>query len=137
MKDTELKRKRDRDLYATYVRCLGERGFSSTDEAADYARMQQAPQFYISARSASLTIGRIMAHCSLIGMNATSRKRIWTLYDRYKAYLADHPGCTLSREVILEEIIDGTAPEYYISFDSARRIIINERRKARRQKTRR
>ena len=130
MKDTELKRQRDRDLYKVYVRSLSARRFASIGEAADYARRQPAPQYYISARTASLLIGRLMAHQSLIGLNSNSRQRIWHLYDAYNAYLKAHPHCRLSRELVLEELVEHPAPQFFVSAGRAKHIIIYERRAA-------
>ena len=130
MKDTELKRQRDRDLYKVYVRSLSTRRFASIGEAADYARRQPAPQYYISARTASLLIGRLMAHQSLIGLNSNSRQRIWHLFDAYKRYLKAHPQCRLSREIILEELVEQPAPHFFVSPGRAKHIIIYERRAA-------
>lgn len=130
MKDTELKRQRDRDLYKVYVRSLSTGYFASIGEAADHARRQPAPQWYISARTASLLIGRIMAHQSLINLNSNSRQRIWYLYDAYRDYLKAHPGCTLSRELILEQLVEQPAPHFFVSAGRAKHIIIYERRAA-------
>ena len=130
MKDTELKRQRDRDLYKVYVHSLSTGHFASIGQAADYARRQPAPQWYISGRTASLLIGRIMAHQSLINLNSNSRQRIWFLYDRYRDYLKAHPGCTLSRELILEQLVEQPAPHFFVSAGRAKHIIIYERRAA-------
>ncbi|MBO4498764.1 MAG: hypothetical protein J5732_00730 [Bacteroidaceae bacterium] len=130
MKDTELKRQRDRDLYKVYVRSLSTGHFASIGEAADHARRQPAPQWYISARTASLLIGRIMTHQSLINLNSNSRQRIWYLYDAYRDYLKAHPGCTLSRELILEQLVEQPAPHFFVSAGRAKHIIIYERRAA-------
>lgn len=131
MKDTELKRLRDRDLYEVYRRGLEEGRFVSMRDAADYVRQQPAPQYYISSREASLQIGRIEARISLIGLNALSRRRIWRLYDNYVAFLNDNPDTELTRERILEILVDEPAPEFYIGAEMARKILQQEIAKVR------
>jgi len=133
MKDTELKEMRDRDLYETYVKAIREKEFASMGDAAEYARLQPASQFYLSARTASLLIGRIESYISLIDLNDMSRKRIWELYDRYVSYRKENPFSGLTRERILEELVEQPAPEYYLSQGRAKHIIMYERRKVRKK----
>ena len=135
MKDTELKRMRDHDLYRTFTASLRDNTFISTDEAADYARRQPAPQYYISARTASLLIRKIEKRISLLDLNSNSRRRIWHIYSVYREYLKQHPGCTTSRELILEEIVENQAPEFFVSLGRAKHIILYERKEARRKQT--
>lgn len=122
---------RDHDLYMTFVAGIRENTFGSTAEAVDYARRQSAPQYYISARTASLLIGRIENRMSLMDLNSNSRRRIWHIYSLYLEYLRDNPGCTLPRELILEEIVEGPAPEFFVSHGRAKHIVLYERREAR------
>lgn len=127
MKDTELKRKRDRDLFNKYRECLREQRFSSMAEAADYARKQTAPEYYISARTASLLVGRIEKGLSISNLNSNSRKRIKEIYAKYLEYKAHHPESRLSRETILEEIVEQPASEFFVSASRAYHIVMERR----------
>ncbi len=131
MKDTELKKQRDRDLYAAYVEGLRQRTFASLGEASEYARKQTAPQYYISARTASLLIHKIQNKVSLIDVHESSRRRIWQLYDRYQEYLRENPDTKEAREIILEKLVETPAPEFFLSGSRAKHIIIEERRRRR------
>lgn len=135
MKDSELKRLRDADLYKVYLRGLESGAFRNMSQAADYVIRQPAPQFYISSREANLHIGKILSRVSLISLNSTSRRRIWQIYDDYMAYMAAHPDNKLSRERVIEHIVDAPAPEFYISWTSARHILKREVNKRRRRWT--
>lgn len=132
MKDTELKKARDRDLYGAYVRAIQENRCTSLRDAADIARKSIAERYYISASEAALHIGKILSGISLLNLSDYSRKRIWQLYDCYQRWLDEHPGSKLSRERILEELVSEPAPEFYISESHARHIIMNKRREIRR-----
>lgn len=134
MRDTEIKQLRDQDLYETYKRVLREGQFSSMREAADYARLQPASQFYISAREAASHIGKILSCKSLIDLNLQSRRKVWQLYEMYEQYLREHPDNTLSRERILELLVACPAPEFYLSVDRAKHIIVYEQRKVRQKR---
>ena len=132
MKDTELKKKKAEALYSVYKKGLEEGLFDSLFGAGRYVAVQPAPCFYISARQASLIIGKIQARYSLIGFNPSQRRMAWRLWADYRQYLAEHPGNTLSRERVLEILVDRPAPEFYISGDGARRLLRQEIMKVRR-----
>lgn len=128
VKDTELKRKQDRALYLCYKRCRGEFVFASEREAIDYARQQPAPQYYISARTASLLIGKLSHGEDLGNLHPMSYMRIMALYERYCFYRSHNPKSNLSREVVLETLVEEEAPHFYLSLERARTIIFRERR---------
>lgn len=129
MKDTELKNKRDKDLYDEYRECLRHHSFPSMAAAADYARKRMAPEYYISARAASLLIGRLEKGLSISNLNSNSRKRIKEIYGRYLDYRTQHPECKLSREAILEEIVEQPASEFFVSASRAYHIVMERRMK--------
>ena len=133
MKNTELKRARDAALYAVYKRCLSEGRFARMRDVASAVCKSPAPRFYIEGEKASLLVGRILANESLISLNACSRRLARELYRRYKQYLEEHPGCKLSRERILEEIVEQPAPEFFIEPQRTRKILYIELKKARGQ----
>ena len=133
MRDTELKRKKAEALYSVYKRCLEEGHFASMREVARYASKQPAPRFFIEAKIASDLVGRISRKVSLINLNSNSRKQVWQLHGMYQKYLAEHPDCQLSRERIMEILVDEPAPEFYITTEGARRLLYGEIRKVRRR----
>lgn len=123
MRDTGLKKKKAEALYAVYRRGLDEGRFSSLSAAGDWCSRQPAPCFYISAKRASLLLGRIFAGISLLDLSSSQRRMVWRLHDDYRRYLREHPGTTLSRERILELLVDEPAPEFYMTGDAARRVL--------------
>ena len=133
MRDTELKRKKAEALYSVYKKGLEEGHFASMREVARYASKHPAPCFYIEAKKASDLVGRIIRKVSLINLNSNSRKQTWQLYGMYKQYLAEHPDCKLSRERIMEILVDQPAPEFYITTDGARRLLYGELKRVRKR----
>ena len=131
MRDNELRVLRNQALYETYKKGLEEGRFSSMRDAGRYVCRQPAPRFYISSEVASGIIGKILMHRSLINLNSCYRRRAWRLYDDYCQYLEDHPGCKLSRERILEILVDQPAPEFYIEPQHTRKILQKEIKKIR------
>lgn len=133
MRDTGLKRKKAEALYAVYKRGLVDGRFNSLFAAGQWCARQPAPCFYISAKRASLLLGQIFAGVSLIKVNASQRRMVWELHDRYQRYLKEHPDNTLSRERVLEILVDEPAPEFYITGDAARKIIREQVKLARKR----
>lgn len=131
MKNTDLKKERDRALYLAFKKGLGEGKFATMRDAAKYVCRQPAPRFFIEPEKASIIIGRILANVSLINLNASSRRMAWQLYRNYNDYLAAHPDCKLSRGRIMEILVYEPAPEFYLEPQRTRKIIYKERKKAR------
>lgn len=133
MRDTELKRKKAEALYSVYKQGLQEGRFASLYDAGRCCSRSPAPCFFISAKRASILLGRIYAHISLIDLNPSQRRMVWQLWHNYNAYLADNPECNLSRERILEILVDEPAPEFYITTDGARRLLYTEIKRTRKK----
>ena len=133
MRDTELKRRKAQALYSVYKTGLQEGRFASLYDAGRSVAHSPAPCFFISAKRASILLGRIPARISLINLNESQRKMVWRLWFNYKDYLAAHPDNTLSRERILELLVDEPAPEFYISTDGARKLLREEILRTRRK----
>lgn len=120
MKDTELKKERDRALYEVYKKGLNEGAFHSLREAAAYVCSQPAPQFFIDAKRASIYIGMLMVGIQPNSLNACSKRRIKELFRRYKKWREDNQESTLTRERVCEILVSEPAPEFYLSEESAR-----------------
>lgn len=132
MLDEELKYLRNRDLYEVYKSGLEKGCFRSMRDAADYVRLQPAPRYYITARTAACYIAKIRAGISLIGFRELARKRIWRIYDRYNEYVSEHPQCAQNKmEEVLEIILEEPAPEFYITRETSRKILQEENRAVR------
>lgn len=114
---------RDRDIYLAFKESLKTKDFNSLIEAADYARLSPAPQYYIDSRTASLLVGKVLKGMPLGNMFDCQRRRIESIVDSYKAYLYINPNTKLSRERIVEIIVNQPAPEFYVSLERARKII--------------
>jgi len=133
MRDTELKRKKAEALYSVYKQGLQQGRFASLYDAGRRIAREPAPCFFISPKRASLLIGRIAAKYSLINLNDSQRMMAWRLWFNYKEFLAANPDTGLSRERIMEILVDEPAPEFYISTDGARRLLFGQIKKARRE----
>ena len=134
MKDTELTQSQARALYGVYKKGLEEGRFSSLSNAAEWVRRQPAPCFYISSKRASILVGMIQSGVSLLNQGYNMRRMAWQLFRKYKEYRKENPDTDLSRERILELIVDSPAPEFYLSAEAVRHILFNEIKKSREMK---
>lgn len=131
MKNTELKRARDRALYQAFKRLLAQGGYPTMRQAASAVCRCPAPRFFIEPENASLLVGCILNGVSLDDRNMGTRRMASQLHALYLQWLEDNPGSRMSRERIMEIIVEMPAPEFYIGAQSARKIIYRERKKAR------
>lgn len=123
MNDMTLKRKRDEAIYACYKEGLEAGAFNSWRDAGEWVSRHPAPSYFVSAKLASRLVGQILSRTALMNLNDSSRELAWNLYHRYMSYVMAHPGCKLSRERILEEIVQEPAPQFFLSAESIRKII--------------
>lgn len=127
MKDTELRKEKDREIYSLYLKGLREQHFSNMHEAADWVRSQPASKFYISSKALVNYIGA-MKHGSIPPkMFSSNEKKIKILYQMYLDFVASNPDCKLSRERICEILVDEPAPMFFICHDSCMKAILRER----------
>lgn len=127
-RDTGLKQMRDKCLYEVYKEGLVEIGFTSLEMAINYARKHPAPSYFITARTASLYLRKRLRGEEIPGLHRTLQRKVDDILTLYLDYLAENPDTALSREGICEQIVDEEAPEFYIGYDAARKIILRERR---------
>lgn len=134
MRDTELKRRKAEAIYCVYKKGLEEGRFSSMREAGEWVRVQPAPCYFISAEKASEQVGMILSGVSLMDLNDSQRRKIWRLYKEYKNFLAEHPGTKLSRDRIMESIVDRPAPEFYMTAEGIRKVLRTHIKEVRRKR---
>lgn len=133
VRDTGINRKRAEALYYVYRRGLAEGRFATMFEAAKWCVRQPAPYFYISSKRASILVGKLLAGEPLSKFHSSTRRMARRLHADYLRYLEEHPDNTLSRERIMELLVDRPAPEFYISSERARKILREERKRRRKR----
>lgn len=129
MRDTELRRERDKELYSLYIRGIREHHFSNTHEAVDWVRSQPASKFYVSSKALVNYIFLIESGRKPDKMFSLNERKIHTLYKNYCKFLKDNPSCKLSRERICELLVDRPASMFFICHDSAMKAILRERKR--------
>lgn len=126
IKDIYLKQQRNRDLFSCYQEALKQHTFKTQRNAVDYVRVCKAPRFYISAHSAAEYINDLIAGRFIGNVNASSLRRINEIYKRYKELRSQDAYKNASVISICREIVLQPAPEFYIGYDLASKVICRE-----------
>lgn len=95
--------------------------------AVDYARLHEAPRFYIEGEFCLMVINRMRAGKP---MGVTGEARVRKFRELYSRFLAEKErlgGKNVSTLQICNIIVEQPAPEFYISNRSARAIIKEQR----------
>lgn len=127
MKDMDLRRRRDRDLYEAYLEGLRSGTPMTRQEAVDYARNHAAPRFYVSGDYCRLIMGKMLAGVPTGLRNGLSARKfddLWELFGKE----TEKGGLTV--EEASNRIVEMPAPSFYISWGCADKIIQRERKKA-------
>ena len=126
-KNTWLKKQRDIALFEVYQRVLKSRRFSNQRDAINFVRKSAAPRFYISAHAAVVYVNSMSAGRKLPKLNLSSRRRIEEIYRRYMNLRMQEPYAHMSTYRICQIVVEQTAPEFYIGYDLASKVICRER----------
>ena len=133
MKDSTLKRRKRQALYALYKKGLEEGKFTSMRDAGRYLCRQPAPCFYISPERASILVGRLIAGNPIDDLHKTQQRMVHKLFMMYKDFLCEHPDTTLSRVSIMNILVDGPAPEFYMTAGAIRKTLREEIRETKKK----
>lgn len=134
-KNTALRIERDKALFAAYNRAITQNKFKSQEEAIEYVRTHEAPRFYIDPWFCHVIISRLEKGKPWGVKGEPQMKRIIELYRRYRR-LRERP--EWAKRSILSacmKIVDEPAPEFYVSYRTARYIIASERERQWKQKS--
>lgn len=124
-----MKEIRDHALYLAYRTVLANNDFSTQREAIQAAIKSQAPQFFLPSKALSLHIGRMKRGLPPQNPSSSTGRKLEELYRRYLNFLVTNPDTNLRHYEICEMLIEQPAPEFYISAETAKRIIRKEGKK--------
>lgn len=125
----ELRKDRDKALFAAYNKAIATINFSSQVEAVDYVRTHEAPRFYISPEFCSIVIGR-MIRGEDPGIKGTLRiKKFEELYARYITESSKPENKNMAAREICNIIVEQKAPEFYLNYRASAGIINKQKEK--------
>lgn len=116
-----------RALYESYVSILSSGECETQRDAIERARKSQAPHFFTSAKNCADVLTKIAAGKPTGLTNPDKVRKFQELDRRAKEYRETHdewPGLLNVCRIIVNE----PAPEYYICHNTAKQIILRERK---------
>lgn len=118
-------------LYKSYMEVYRSGECATQFDAIDKARKSPAPHFFTSARNCAYVVNKLRRGEPTGLRNPDKIRKFDELRRRVDAYLEEHPEdldkCGLPG--ICEEIVNQPAPEFYICHNTAKQIILRQRKR--------
>lgn len=135
---SEYKLMRDKELTEIFRRMVmdpARSGSRPLRELYGFAARQPASRFWVSEERATVVIrDRLAGRADFSGMKPESRRMFTEILNRVRPVLARAPGMPVARAV--REVVNGPAPEFYLTPLSAKVIIYARIRVERAEKRR-
>lgn len=132
----EFRVEMSRALYDSYVAILSTGECRTQAEAIDKARWSTAPCYFTSARNCNYILSRMYAGEPTGLKDKDKIRKFQALYCEVEAYKEEHdewPGLYN----VCREVVEHPAPEYFICHNTAKQMILYERKKRREEIARR
>lgn len=127
-KSTFLREERDRDLFNAYIEAVSSGKCKTEEEAIEYARNHQAKRFYIDSSFCCFIMRRmIKGEPPNVGGQNSIRKFNY-LYKLFNEVSSNPKNKGCSTLDICDIILDMPAPEFFVTYRTARFIIARERK---------
>ena len=126
----EFRVEMSRALYDSYVAILSTGECRTQYEAVEKARRSTAPNYFTSARNCNYILSRMYAGEPTGLKDKDKVRKFESLFAESKRYRETHdewPGLYN----VCREIVDKEAPEYFICHNTAKQMILSERKKRR------
>ena len=121
-----------RALYATYREILLSGECVTQHEAIDRARKSPAPHFFTSAKNCAYIVTRMQRGEPTGLRNPDKVRKFNELARLVEEYMSEHgEEATKGILSVCEEVVNMPAPEYYICHNTAKQIILRERKRSR------
>lgn len=111
---------RNKDLMRAYKKALSESGGSAADVYRKVAEMP-AQRFYVSEERAAIVISNIHKGRSIANMRANKREMYEEIYRRVLLLQKERPGDSIYD--LTFEVVQQSAPKFYLTPESARVLI--------------
>lgn len=121
-----LRRSRDKALFLAYQKALRDNDFSNQREAVDFVRKSEAPRWFVSKEFCAAVISCWLRGKDFCKMRANKRRKFSALFEIYKDMRQRLPYSSLSHLDLCGVIVDLPAPEWFLDWRMASRIIAEQ-----------
>ena len=137
MRDTMLRQQRDFDFFTSYREALKGNVFANQREAIDYVRTHPAPRWYVSREFCAAVLSSRLRGKDLYKMGKSKRRMFDALLELYRQKRQEYPYSELKHSELCEYIISLPAPEWFLGYERADDIILQQMREWNIRKTKR
>lgn len=116
-----LKHERDEDLMRAYARELSGRPHILLPDVLKAVVSNQSKRFWVTSERASIVIYNMMKGDKLENMRPLKRKMFREIYRRVMKLKKNYPQLSIS--ILTEQVVAEPAPEFYITWQSAKTIL--------------
>ena len=118
---SQLKHERDDDLMRAYLKELSGRPHILLPDVLRAVVSSQSKRFWVTSERASIVVYNMMKGDKLENMRPLKRKMFREIYRRVMKLKKNYPQLSIS--ILTEQVVAEPAPEFYITWQSAKTIL--------------
>lgn len=123
MRDMKLRERRDRELFLAYQNALKENDFVDQRQAVDFVRRNEAPRWFVSKEFCAAVISSWLRGKEFCKMRNNKRRKFEAIYEIFLSLRTRLPYSAMTLLELCATIVEMPAPEWFIDYQSASRII--------------
>lgn len=119
----KLRERRDRELFLAYQNALKENDFVDQRQAVDFVRRNEAPRWFVSKEFCAAVISSWLRGKEFCKMRNNKRRKFEAIYEIFLSLRTRLPYSAMTLLELCATIVEMPAPEWFIDYQSASRII--------------
>jgi hypothetical protein len=123
MRDMKLRERRDLELFRAYQKALKENDFVDQRQAVDFVRRHEAPRWFVSKEFCAAVISSWLRGKEFCKMRNNKRRKFKAIYEIFLSLRTRLPYSAMTLLELCATIVEMPAPEWFIDYQSASRII--------------
>lgn len=126
MRDTMLRQQRDYELFKAYQSALEGNTFENQRDAVNHVRSHPAPRWFVSKEFCAAVLSSRLRGRDHYKMGRQKRRKFDALLALYLEKRKEFPYSGMCHLALCEAIVDMPAPEWYLGYEMANKIIAEQ-----------
>lgn len=126
MRDTMLRQQRDYELFKAYQAALKDNVFDNQRDAVNFVRTNSAPRWFVSKEFCAAVLSSLLRGKDHYKMGKQKKRKFKALLDLYQEKKQEFPYCGMCHLALCEAIVEMPAPEWFIGYEMANKIIAEQ-----------
>lgn len=118
-----LRQQRDYELFKAYQDALKENIFENQRDAVNHVRTSTAPRWFVSKEFCAAVLSSRLRGRDHYKMGKQKRRKFDALLQLYLEKKKEFPYCGMCHLALCEAIVDMPAPEWFLGYEMAAKII--------------